>query len=254
MADVATFSRFGELPFEIREQIWQYALPENQNVVTVKNALDRGTDLMYLRGPAPRCLLDETKASAWTFHGISASYQPPALLHACRQSRAIGLKSYPRCFEIQLGIPVLFNLSKDLLLFVDDNTFRRFLKTSLNTYGTNVFGVQADLRFLGICGPILCEPSHHETTHSRLYLFDQLQELILENWTPLPNTQLNPRYVRDIKEVWTARRTRAAKKLKGHVSEEDLRLPKVSFLSLEEIRHLTRLNRSQEKATGRTML
>jgi hypothetical protein len=68
--------------------------------------------------------------------------------------------------------------------------------------------------------------------------------LILENCTSLPNTEIHPRFVNDIKEVWAARRSRAAKRLKGHVSKEDLRLPKVSFFSSEEITQMARAHRS----------
>jgi hypothetical protein len=221
-----TFQRFTELPFEIREQIWEYALPDNQNVVIIGGPI--GRDSRY----------------PWDQKGIHngnlVSYRPPALLHTCKQSRTVGLKTYPRCFNKQLGIPILFNLSKDLLLFSDDRSFNRFLKTTFNTYGGNDFGLSVELRFLGICGPIRCEPAHYETTHSRLYLFDRLEELMLENQTSLLGDLADLSFVEDLKEVWTARRTKAAKRLKGCVSEQDLELPKVTFLSLEEIKRRAR--------------
>jgi hypothetical protein len=226
-----TFLRFGELPFEIREQIWQYALPDGQNVVIIRGPLRWDS-----RYPCIENSLNQKDPR----NGNLASYQPPALLHACQQSRAVGLKTYHRCFNKQLGKPVLFNLSKDLLLFSDDQSFNHFLKTTFNTFGMNDFGLPIDLRFLGICGPIRCEPAHYETTHSRLYLFDRLEELILENQTPLPNDEVDLPFVEDLKEVWTARRTKSAKRLKGYISEQDLELPKVSFLSLEEIKRRAR--------------
>jgi 2EXR family len=234
-----TFLRFAELPFEVREQIWQCALPDTQNVVIIGGSL--GSDSCYpanssLR-PLPPCLPEDLEDP---HNGKLVSYGPPALLHTCKQSRAVGLRTYPRCFTKQVGIPVLFNLSKDLLLFPNEHAFNAFLKTTFNTYGTNDFGLPVDLRFLGICGPIRREPADHETTHSRLYLFDRLEELILENQSSLPDDLVDLPFVEDLKEVWSARRTKSAKRLKGYVSEQDLELPKVSFLSLEEIKRRVR--------------
>jgi len=64
--------------------------------------------------------------------------------------------------------------------------------------------------------------------------------LILENQTPLPNDEVDLPFVEDLKEVWAARRTKSAKRLKGYISEQDLELPKVTFLSLEEIKRRAR--------------
>jgi hypothetical protein len=273
MASEASFTRFGELPFEIREQIWQNALPDHQNVVVIgvthvkdlgiPGAQDETSATQYPHTPGspggrkefPGGTIASDQAPpplySWDAErpdrGPFVSYQPPALLHTCQHSRTVGLRTYPQCFKEQLGIPVLFNLSKDLLLFSDDDIFRRFLKISLHTCGNNLFGLPVDLRFLGICGPISCEPAPYETTHSRLYLFDQLEELIIENRTSLPNTEVNPHFVKDLKEVWMARRWMAVKRLKGHVSEEDIRLPKVSFLSLDEIRCMVRAQTNPRK-------
>jgi len=266
MASVATFIRFGELPFEIREQIWQNALPDHQNVVVIGVTHVKDLGIPWAQDETPATQYPHTSGSpggrkefpggtiasdqvppplySWDaerpHRGPFVSYQPPALLHTCQHSRIVGLRTYPQCFKEQIGIPDLINLSKDLLLFSDDDIFRRFLKISLHTCGNNLFGLPVDLRFLGICGPISCEPAPYETTHSRLYLFDQLEELIMENRTSLPDTEVNPHFVKDLKEVWKARRRMAIKRLKGHVSEEDIRLPKVSFLSLDEIRCMVR--------------
>lgn len=45
MPVVATFPHFEALPFEIREQIWQYALPDYHNDITIGKQLgsERGT-------------------------------------------------------------------------------------------------------------------------------------------------------------------------------------------------------------------
>jgi 2EXR family len=39
MADVTTFPHFEALPFELKEQIWRYSLPDYQNVITIKKYL-----------------------------------------------------------------------------------------------------------------------------------------------------------------------------------------------------------------------
>lgn len=233
--NTATFPHFPELPFEIREQIWEHALPDHQNVVVIGGPL--GWNRSHSRNRPYSWNREEP------YGRTVVSYRPPAVLHTCRHSRTVGLKSYPRCFTEQLGTPILFNLSKDLLLFSDDHSFQRFLKISFNTYGNNVFGLPADLRFLGICGHIRCEPAHYETTHSRLYLFDRLEELILENLTSISNEEMDLPFIEDLREVWTARKMKAAKKLKGSISKQDLELPKISFFSLEEIKRMARPDR-----------
>jgi hypothetical protein len=144
----------------------------------------------------------------------------------------------PPCFKEQLDTPVLFNLSKDLLLFATDDAFIHFPKRSFNTFGTNGFIFPVDLRFLGICGLLHCEAGHYKTTYSRLYLFDRLEELILENFPEGIQNEAESPFVQYLKKTWTSRRAKAVKKLKGYVSEHDLELPKASFLSLKEIRRL----------------
>jgi hypothetical protein len=80
---------------------------------------------------------------------------------------------------------VPFNLSKDLLPFSNDRTFLYFLSLWYERLWSAI-----DFRFLAICGPLPCESSHYETTRSQLYLFDRLEELVLENRTPLPNEEV----------------------------------------------------------------
>jgi hypothetical protein len=220
------FPEFAALPFEIRGRIWRLALPDYQNVVIIGGPLRKDLGLAH-NGKEHH-------------NGKYVSYRIPAMLHTCQQSRTEGLKKYTACFKEQLGIPVLFNLSKDLLLFTDDFRFLRFLQRSLNTFGANDNGLTNDLRFLGICGALNSQPGlYYDTARSRLPLFYNLQELILERGTAFPLEELRAAFVDSLKKTWADKREKAAKQLKGTVSAHEPELPKVSFFSSEEIKRLS---------------
>jgi hypothetical protein len=226
------FPKFAMFPSELRERIWRLALQDYQNVVIIGGPLRK--DL--------RLAQDERKHH----NGKYVSYQIPALLHTCQQSRAVGLKKYPACFKEQLDIPVLFNLSKDLLLFTDDFRFLRFLQRSLNTFGANENGLPDELRFLGICGALDSQPGlYYDSTHSRLHLFYNLEGFILESCHPFSREEWQATYVDNLRKTWTDRREEAGKELEGSVSAHERELPKVSFLSLEEITRLANADPQQ---------
>jgi hypothetical protein len=190
------------------------ALP-HQNVITIRTLLDRERDAVC---GGKNCR-----------KGLRLSHRRPAPDPGSRlhQSRGVWLKTHPSCFEEQLGTPVFFNLSKDLLLFADDNSFLSFLKRSFNTHCVNDFGLSTDLYFQGICGPIYS--CHSVTSCNRPYLFDHLEKLILENLCGIPSHEVNASLVIKLTRIWTTRRARMAKRLKGYVSMHDLGLPKVFF-------------------------
>jgi hypothetical protein len=219
------FPKFAALPSELRERIWQLALPDYQNVVIIGGPLRK--DLRLARNGREH------------HNRKYVSYRIPALLHTCHQSRAVGLKKYPACFKEQLDIPVLFDLSKDLLLFTDDFRFLRFLGRSLNTFGAKDNALPNKLRFLGICGALDSRPGlYYDTAHCRLDLFYNLEELILESCKAFPRRERQATFVGSLKKRWTYRREEAAKELKESVSAHKRKLPKISFLSSEEIKRL----------------
>ena len=218
------FPQFATFPSELRECIWRLGLLDYQNVVIIGGPLRK--DLRLTRDGR------EHKNPKYV------SYQIPALLHTCQQSRAVGLKKYPACFKEQLDIPVLFNLSKDLLLFTDDFHFLRFLQRSLNTFSANDNGLPDEVRFLGICGALDSQPGLYDSTHRRLHLFYNLEELILESCNLFSREEWQATLVDNLKKTWTDRREEAAKELEGSVSAHERELPKISFLSSEDIRRL----------------
>jgi hypothetical protein len=83
------FSHFASLPIEIRLEIWRYVCftPRNVDVWAV-----------YLGGP-----LQGPFQNWWPFHFLSNN-GIPHILHACRESRLVGLRHYKRCFGTQHSI------------------------------------------------------------------------------------------------------------------------------------------------------
>lgn len=228
------FPKFAAFSSELLERIWQLTLPDYQNVVIIRGLLRKDLRLAW---------------NGREHHNRKyVSYRIPALLHTCQQSRAVGLKKYPACFEKQLNMPVLFNLSKDLLLFINDSRFLRCLRRSLKMFGVNDNGVPDELRFRGICSALDFQPGlYYDSTYYRLRLFYNLEELILKRCKAFPHKEWQATFVDNLEKTWRDRREEAAQELKGPVSAHESKLLKISLLSSEELKrlangeHLTRL-------------
>ncbi|OAQ95907.1 hypothetical protein LLEC1_06302 [Akanthomyces lecanii] len=99
----ASFSRFSELPPELRLRIWHYSLP--------------GPRIMPIRcGVDP--LAPDSLGSLAAATGCTTTTPNPTNLHVCAESRAEAIKNYRRCFGFaHRPGHVYFNPSRDVLYF-----------------------------------------------------------------------------------------------------------------------------------------
>ncbi|KAG9241131.1 hypothetical protein BJ878DRAFT_570441 [Calycina marina] len=100
-----TFAKFLELPVELQLIVWRFAVPDPRVILV-------GGYLSMRQGDDPR-----NKASA----------DIPGILHACKESRAAGLKLFRTVFDAQLKHPVFFRSGTDLLIFHDNIALTRFV-------------------------------------------------------------------------------------------------------------------------------
>lgn len=100
-ASTQNFTRFSELPTEIRFQIWQFTLP------------------------APRVLGIQYGESCELLY---SQYPPPVALHICSESRAVALKHYELAFVNRLKPHgTYFDFSRDIVQFHSTFSFQYFL-------------------------------------------------------------------------------------------------------------------------------
>lgn len=112
-----TFSRFGELPPEIRIKIWQAAMPDARTVV-VKSPYGRGNTSASRPDATPKSLdgavvplVDD--AETWT-----SNTQIPALLHVNAEARHEALKHYTLSLGVGEHEPRIYvDFSRDTLFF-----------------------------------------------------------------------------------------------------------------------------------------
>jgi hypothetical protein len=156
---------FQNLPPELQLQIWNYLVPE-QLVVTIRSSCYPGP---------PEEMFDP---NIHIIRRPTASYRIPAVLHICHDSRALGYRIYRPCFERQLGHPIWFNLSKDLLLMVDGKAFASFMATTRHS------GIVADYSDLQQVRNLAIYGNWRETFHNselRLTHFKALETVFVES-------------------------------------------------------------------------
>ncbi|KAH7357166.1 hypothetical protein BKA65DRAFT_496284 [Rhexocercosporidium sp. MPI-PUGE-AT-0058] len=92
-----SFPLFSNLPPELRAPIWEYSLP-GPRILAFRN----GHHVINI----PWCI---------AINPIDATLQ--ALLQTCQESRAVVLAHYQQCFAANIGRPIWFSGSKDILHF-----------------------------------------------------------------------------------------------------------------------------------------
>jgi hypothetical protein len=110
------FTLFPALPKELRDQIWEDALPGPRFVEIGwklwTEELEDGTVVDYCK-----CISNNDR---------------PAMLHTCHDSREIALKVLRLSFTDDLNYPVYFDISRDTLVFHSFATLCLFLRNSGN--------------------------------------------------------------------------------------------------------------------------
>ncbi|KAG4422839.1 hypothetical protein IFR04_004061 [Cadophora malorum] len=90
-------SCFSDLPTELKDSIWEYALPGTR-IISIRN----GHHVISI----PYCIAMNTIESTLS-----------AMLQTCRESRSFVLARYQHCFKANLCRPILFSGDKDILHF-----------------------------------------------------------------------------------------------------------------------------------------
>ncbi|KAE9376071.1 hypothetical protein N431DRAFT_464128 [Stipitochalara longipes BDJ] len=114
-----TFTRFPDLPPEIRHQIWRYMLPGPRVVHIVGSSRPNGG----------QCFVDAT--------------DNPLLLRICQESRTVARERYQLSFEPHLQCPVYFDFSSDILLMQDEKVLSMFFERSKGPITSEVTRVKA---------------------------------------------------------------------------------------------------------------
>ncbi|KAH6720230.1 hypothetical protein BKA61DRAFT_668147 [Leptodontidium sp. MPI-SDFR-AT-0119] len=103
------FIVFLKLPAELRLMVWELVLP-GERVVRIQEF----TECSRHHKPSASCRCIGSKARV------------PTLLHVCRETRLLALKSYTIAFKNRLLKPTYFNPKVDILLFASVDDFFKF--------------------------------------------------------------------------------------------------------------------------------
>ena len=99
-----------------------------------------------------------------------ASYQIPAMLHACHDSRAVALKTYRLNFEGRLIHPIYFDENRDSMMVMECFVMRAFHGAAWFADSRNIKGI----RFVMLGGP------RSISMVNFLFLFDALETVFVE--------------------------------------------------------------------------
>jgi hypothetical protein len=138
------FTLFPKLSPELQLEIWTHAASVPR-LVAVRS---------LLFGAQPRVfgflqdLVNYKNGWRWTQVGsksrrLVVNYQVPPILHACYDSRQVGLKFYKTYFKEQLGVPIYFSTNADTLYFVNYSALVIFLQRQSNMLNA-IMGVRMD--------------------------------------------------------------------------------------------------------------
>jgi hypothetical protein len=230
------FMRFPELPLELRLIIWSFALPEPQ-VVTIKKKVEQ--------------VEEDAQQQASTTFRAEASYNIPALLHVCQDSRSVARKNYRLSFKQHLEHPVYIDFSQDTVYFVNCDALEAFLGQPWKPLTPVGFYEKKYIQFLVVGGPM------RGGIEKKIARFEGLQSVIFtsHSWT-LNFDSAGNLFENTIKQVlpteWTKYNTkknemRKEKKLGDYKENLDLKLPRLRFLP-EEVLHSM-----MERITYRTL-
>ncbi|KAE8450831.1 hypothetical protein EG329_005744 [Mollisiaceae sp. DMI_Dod_QoI] len=123
---MASFTLFPNLPQEIKDKIWEFAVPQSPRVVEVystKTMVKAKTHSGQEPGQEP----EEIANFSTTFRTEAV-----ALLSVCQDSRAVALRCFPLRFSSHLGgCPVNLNYETDVFYLRDWDTMELFSKTTI---------------------------------------------------------------------------------------------------------------------------
>ncbi|KAH8784373.1 hypothetical protein BGZ57DRAFT_925369 [Hyaloscypha finlandica] len=158
------FTLFPKLPPELRNKIWEFALPGPRKI-TIETW---------------DCVIVHVKLQHRHRQQQNKS-DIPVTLHVCRDSRAIALKHYSLAFSYRLLRAVYFDFEIDTLHLVDEYALRAFTQSYDGEYEEeraelNVRSLRVGIEFETIRGH----------PFSRIKDFDALQHLTIEFYNLVP--------------------------------------------------------------------
>jgi hypothetical protein len=112
------FTKFPDLPPEIRQEIWKYLLPGSR-IIHIK---------MCARADGGQCFADMT--------------ENPLLLRVCQESRHFALERYQLSFEPHLRHPIYFDFSSDILYMWCEKVSSLFFERSEGSITSEVTRVK----------------------------------------------------------------------------------------------------------------
>lgn len=172
--EALVFTKFPELPIELRLLVWSHALPDSQAVVVTN-------DSRYER------LSTENNAKVRRVNQARATYRLPSLLMVNIEARDAALKTYtPTASKYLQGVPIYLDFNKDTLYIADDSAVSSFLaKRKITNVGSlaNEKDLESHLRRLAIGGT-----SIRHNTEQWIKSMPQLRYLIRQISSPM-NTQ-----------------------------------------------------------------
>lgn len=211
-----TFTKFPDLPPEIRREIWKYLLP--------------GPRVIHIMG-SPRtnggqCFVNTTET--------------PKLLHICQESRVLTLERYRLSFEPHLRHPIYFDFSSDALLLQNEKVLSMFFersKGSITSEVTMVKTIAIDLPFLEEAGRVhivnnlLFLMSLSDGILKATARFGNLREIVLLKYVPQFPQLLDGtfrvkmrRYYSEFQDPYTLKR-------RGFLKDEDGSIPEITSMT-----------------------
>ncbi|CAG8960783.1 hypothetical protein HYFRA_00002320 [Hymenoscyphus fraxineus] len=169
-----TFPLFNNLPKELREQIWDLALPDPQ-VITITLVHDEET---IAGSPTEK---EGTYGTVTRLvEKCHAIYDFPSLLLVNSEARERALRHYKLCFEDNFIYPIYFDATRDTLHLDSCNTLTAF---KYFIWSREDLQTMKETRFLGIGGKIALWFSFmgmRRDSASCLLLFENLETLSFE--------------------------------------------------------------------------
>jgi hypothetical protein len=144
------FTLFPKLSSELQLEIWTHAASVPR-LVAIRSLLFRAQPRVF---GFLQDLVDYKNGWRWTpvasnsrrvgeSRRLAVNYQVPPILHACYDSRQVGLKFYKPSFKEQLGVPIYFSTGADTLYFVNSSALVIFLQRQSNMLNA-IMGVIMD--------------------------------------------------------------------------------------------------------------